>query len=238
VNRRAVILLARKEWRETFNSPMPYVFLVGFFLLMGWFFVSSLFLMGQAGLDEFFGPLPLLLAFFLPAFTMRLFAEEYKSGTVETLATLPLRDAEIVLGKHLSACAFWVLMLGLSALYGAALFVLGRPDAGQLAASFLGALLLGMFYAAAGLFASTLTRSQVVAFLLGFLFCFGFFLAGKAAHFLPGGWGTWLTWFGIDAHYENFLKGVVDTRDVLYLLSGQALFLAAALAAFHRRRFS
>lgn len=230
-------IIAQKEWRESFNSPMPYIFLTVFFLLSGWFFVSSLFLLGQATLEEFFAPLPLLLAFFLPAFTMRLFAEEYKTGTMEVLATLPLRDRDIVFGKYGAALAFWGLMLGLSLFYAALLFALGLPDAGQMAAGYVGAFLLGGLYAAAGLFASSLTRSQVTGFLLGFLFCFILFLLGKTAQFLPGALGAGLTFLGVDAHYESFLRGVVDTRDLIYFLSGQTLFLAGTLASFNTRRW-
>lgn len=92
---------------RVFQFPTPYIALVLFFVIMGWLFTASLFLVGQASLDEFLTPLPLLLAVFLPAFTMRLFAEEYKTGTVETLVTLPLEDAEIVLGKFGAALAIW-----------------------------------------------------------------------------------------------------------------------------------
>jgi ABC-2 type transport system permease protein len=237
VNGAALKLLVKKEWEESFNSPMPYVFLTVFYLIMGWFFISTLFLLGQASLEEFLSPLPLLLVFFLPAFTMRLFAEEYKSGTIELLATLPLRDVEIVIGKFLAAVAMWSLMLGLSLFYAGVISALGSPDIGQIAAGFVGAFLLGGFYCAAGLFASTLTRSQVVGFLLGFLFCFAFFLCGKMAEFLPGLAGGLLAYLGVDSHYESFLRGVIDTRDVLYFLSGQALFLGAALASFNRRRW-
>jgi ABC-type transport system involved in multi-copper enzyme maturation permease subunit len=226
--------LARKEWTESFNAPMPYIFLTVFFLLSGWFFVSSLFVMGQATLEQFFAPMPLLLAFFLPAFTMRLFAEEYKTGTIEVLATLPLRDEEIAAGKYAAALSFWASMLGLSLFYAGLLCLAGRPDLGQAAAGLLGTFLLGALYCSIGLFASALSRSQVVGFLLGFLFCFALFLSGKAAQYVGGPLGSALTFLGVDAHYEPFLRGVVDSRDVVYFLSGAALFWAGTLAAFHR----
>ncbi|MBK6879602.1 MAG: ABC transporter permease subunit [Elusimicrobia bacterium] len=231
------LLLTRKEWKESFNSPTPYIALVLFFVIMGWLFTASLFLVGQASLDEFLTPLPLLLAVFLPAFTMRLFAEEYKTGTVETLVTLPLEDAEIVLGKFGAALAIWGVLLGLSLVYLALLIVLGPPDLGQAAGGFLGALLLGIFYSALGLFASSLSRSQVVGFLLGFLLCFVFFLVGQSAEYLPGLTGRLLSYFGVDRHYQPFLKGIVDTRDVLYFLSGTVLALAGTLASFNSRRW-
>jgi ABC-2 type transport system permease protein len=237
MNGRNVRLLALKELRETLNSPMPYISLAVFFLIQGWFFTAALFLNGQAAMDEFFGVLPLLAGLFLPAFTMRLFAEEFKSGTIETLASLPLRDVEIVLGKFVSVLAAWGATLAIALLYAFLLLVMGSPDPGVLAAAFLGAALLGSFYGAAGLFASSLTKSQVVGFLVGFLFCFFFFLVGKAAQFTPGGTGTLMTFLGVDAHMEAFNRGVVDSRDVLYFLSGTALFLAGTLASYNSRRW-
>jgi ABC-2 type transport system permease protein len=237
VNLRRAWLLTRKEWKESFNAPTPYIAMVLFFVIMGWLFTGSLFLIGQASLDEFLSPLPLLLCVFLPAFTMRLFAEEYKTGTVETLATLPLEDAEIVLGKFGAALAVWGALIALSLVYVALLVALGPPDLGQVAAGLTGALLLGVFYAALGLFASSLTRSQVVGFLLGFLLCFAFYLAGQSADFLPGLFGALLSYLGVGRHYQSFLKGIVDTRDVLYFLSGTVLALAGTLASFNSRRW-
>ena len=230
-------LLTKKEWADSFNSPMPYIVLVLFFLIIGWFFTSALFLEGQANLDNFFGMMPLLLGIFLPAFTMRLFAEEFKTGTIETLATLPLDDSEIVLGKYGAVLSVWLAMMGLSLFYAALLAVLGPPDLGQMAGGFAGAILLGAFYGALGLFASSLTRSQVVAFLLGFLFCFAFFIVGRAADYTPGVPGQLLAFLGVDRHFEGFLKGVADSRDVLYFVSGTVLSLAGTLASFNSRRW-
>jgi ABC-2 type transport system permease protein len=237
VNRRNVFFIVAKEILETLNSPMPYVFLGAFFLLQGWFFTAPLFVNGQAVMDDFFGVLPLTLAFFLPAFTMRLFAEEYKTGTMELLAALPVRDVEIVLGKFASALAVWGGMLVVSLFYPLLLVFLGSPDVGALAAAYVGAALLGGLFVSAGLFASSLTRSQVVGFLVGFLFCFAFFLVGKAAQYTPGWPGAIMTFLGVDAHLTSFFRGVVDSRDVLYFLSGTALFLAGTLASFNSRRW-
>jgi ABC-2 type transport system permease protein len=231
---KAIVL---KEWKESFNSPMPYIFMVAFFLITGWFYFVSLFLGGQATPDEFFAPMPIMLVFFLPAFSMRLFAEEYKTGTVEPLSTMPVRDTDIVIGKYLSVLAMWASVLALSFFYVIVLFVIGKPDIGQVLASYIGLFLLGGLYGAAGLFASSLTRSQVVAFVLGFIFCFAFFLFGKAAQLLGGATGDILVFLGVDIHYGGFLLGVVDTRDVIYFLSAQILFLAATLVSFNSRRW-
>lgn len=234
---RRAALLTSKEWKESFNSPTPYIAFVLYFAIMGWLFIASLFLTGQATLEEFFSPMPLLLGIFLPAFTMRLFAEEYKTGTIETLATLPLEDAEIVLGKFGAALAVWLTMMGLSLTYLVLLIILGPPDLGQTLAGLLGALLLGTFYSALGLLASSFTRSQVVAFMFGFLFCFAFLLIGRSAEFLPGLPGRLLAFLSVETHFAGFLKGLVDLRDVLYFLSGTLLALAGTLVGFNSRRW-
>jgi ABC-2 type transport system permease protein len=232
-----IAAIMKKEWKESFNSPMPYIFMVAFFLITGWFYFASLFLGRQATPDEFFALMPIILVFFLPAFSMRLFAEEYKSGTVEPLSTLPVRDTDIVLAKFFSVLLMWGCVLALSFFYIIVLFVIGKPDVGQILASYIGLLLLGGLYGAAGLFASSLTRSQVVAFVLGFIFCFAFFACGKSAQLVGGTLGAALVFFGVDLHYGGFLLGVIDTRDVIYFLSGQILFLAATLISFNSRRW-
>lgn len=230
-------LIVKKEWKESFNSVLPYVFLGAFFLLLGWFFTGTFFLYNQASLDQFFEPLPVILVFFMPAFTMRLFSEEFRSGTIESLATLPLSDINIVLGKYAAAVLFWGLTLGLSTVYVLLVGALGRPDYGQILAGFLGAFLLGAFYAAIGLFASALTKIQVVAYLLAMLVCFSAFIVGKASQYVGGPAGSLLSFLGVDVHYENFLRGVVDSRALVYFVSGPLLFLGGALAAFHSRRW-
>jgi ABC-2 type transport system permease protein len=236
-SRAKVYALLVKEFKESFNGPTPYLFLTVFFLVTGYLQTSGLFLRGQANVDNLLGILPILLSFFIPAMTMRLFAEEYKTGTVETLATLPLTDVEIVLGKYAAALVLWALALGLAGFHVVLLAAMGRPDLGQAVAGYLGAFLLGALYTAAGLFASSLTRSQVVGFLFGFLFSFGLFLVAQTGQFVPGIPGRLIAFISVNDHYESFLKGLVDTRDVLYFLSGIALFLAGTLAAFNSRRW-
>ncbi len=222
-----VLWVARKEWKETFNSPMPYIVLTLFFLLTGWFFTNSLFLEGKASLDGFFGPLSLILSIFMPAFTLRLFADEFKSGTIETLATLPLTDGDIVGGKFAAALAVWSVGVLLSLYYLMLLVVIGPPDVGQMAAGYGGLFLLGGFFASLGLLGSSFTRSPVVAFLWGFLLCFSFYLLGPASTYVPGLTGQILSFLSVDRHFENFLKGVVDSRDVLFFVSGTGIALGA-----------
>lgn len=217
--------VARKEWKETVNAPMPYIVFSLFFLLTGWFFTGSLFLEGRASLDGFFGPQTLILSIFMPALTLRLFAEEFRSGTIETLGTLPLTDADIVAGKFAAALALWSVGVLLSLYYLVLLIVIGPPDVGQMAAGYMGLFLLGGFFTSLGLFGSSLTRSPVVAFLWGFLLCFSFYLVGPASNYVPGLTGQILSFLSVDRHFENFLKGVVDSRDVLFFVSGTGVAL-------------
>jgi ABC-2 type transport system permease protein len=144
---------------------------------------------------------------------------------------------DIVLGKFGAALAVWGVMMGLSFIYVALLIVLGPPDLGRVLTGFVGIAFLGSFYAGLGLLASSLTRSQVVGFLLGFLFCFAFFLVGKAGQFVPGAPGILMAFLGVDQHMESFMKGVIDSRDILYFLSGIVLSLAGTLVSFNSRRW-
>jgi ABC-2 type transport system permease protein len=226
-------LLTKKEWKESFNSPMPYIVLVLFFLLQGWFFYQLPFLRGPSQPGLFFRNTAPDAWNFFARLDHAPFSEEFKTGTIETLATLPLDDAEIVMGKYGAILSIWLIMVLFSLPYFGILIALGPPDFGQMAGGFFGTILLGAFYGSLGLLASSFTRSQVVGFLLGFLFCFAFFMVGQAADYMPGVPGQLLSFLGVNRHFEGFLKGVVDTRDILYFLSGTFLALTGTLASFN-----
>lgn len=234
---RNIRLLMMKELRAAFNGPTAYILLVVFLLMTGWFFASPLFIMKQATLQELAGILPILFVFLIPAMTMRAIAEELKSGTIELLATLPLKDYEIVLGKYLAILALLGIALGLTGGYPLALAFLGNVDQGHVLGVYLGIGLLGAAFSAMGLFASSLTKNQMVAFIIGFAFCFFFFLVGKMGQWLPPGIGALVDLLGIDRHLEAFVKGVIDTRDLLYFASLMTVFLSAAVAVVSSRRW-
>lgn len=232
-----VARLARKEWAEQANGTLWFLTQGLLLFLLGWAQTSSLFLNGQADLFEYFDVLPFLFAVFMPAFTMRLFAEEYRLGTFDLLAAQPVSDAELVAGKFVAALGG----LGATLLGGHALIVpllyLGRPDVRALEVAFLGAALLGAFFLALGLWASTMTRSQAVALLAGFLLCFTFLGLGPAGRYLAGPVGGGLAFLGVDGHFDSFRRGVIDARDVLYFLSGTAAGLLGAYAGLAGRRW-
>ncbi|MFA5975813.1 MAG: ABC transporter permease subunit [Elusimicrobiota bacterium] len=235
--RHPALTLARKEWATLFNSPATYVIFVFFLLVSGWLFASPLFQFNQSALDTFLRPIPILFTFMIPALTMRSFAEEYRSGTMEYLATLPMEDHQIVLGKYLGAMGLIGALLILTLIYPILLLIIGQPDPGQIVGGYVAVIGLASFFSAIGLWASALTRNQVVAFIIGFAVCFSFFSIDWIANMFPSVVGVWIQTLGIQAHYEALTRGVLDSRDLLYWASGTIFFLAASLAVIHSRRW-
>jgi ABC-2 type transport system permease protein len=235
--RHPILTLARKELSMLFNSPATYVIFVTFLLVTGYLFVAPLFDVNLSVLDSFTKPLPLLLTFVMPALTMRTFSEEFRAGTIEYLSTLPLRDSDVVLAKFLAVMGLTGSLLAFTLVYPALLLMVGRPDLGQMIGSYLSLLGAACFFGAIGLWASSMTRNQVVAFILGFFVCFFFFLLSRVADLMPGALENFVRSWGVEAHFEALSRGVLDTRDLLYWASGTAFFLAACLMSLHSRKW-
>jgi len=232
-----VLTLARKELTILLNSPATYVIGVFFLLITGWLFVSQLFEINQSTLDTFARPLPLIFTFLIPALTMRSFSEEFKTGTIEYIATLPIEDHEIVLGKYLAALGMIGVLVAFTLVYPLVLLVIGHPDIGQLIGTYVSILGLAAFFAAISLWASAFTRNQVVAFIIGFFVCFFFFLLGRAADVLPGVLSAFVRNLSVETHFDALSRGVLDTRDILYWISGAAFFLSACLLVVQSRKW-
>lgn len=227
-----------KELRSFFNSPVAYVILTLFLLISGWFFSSGLFLINQADLRDLVSMvIPLAFLFFVPAITMRVLAEEKKSGTLELLVTLPVRDAEIVLGKFLAALLLLASALLLTFAYPLTLAILGDPDGGAIVGGYLGLLFMGGSYLAIGVFTSGLTQNQIVAFITGFVLMFLFFMLDKVVIFFPGAIASVLEYLSITYHLENIARGIVDSRDVVYFVSVITVFLFLAIRTLESRRW-
>ena len=227
-----------KELRSFFNSAVAYVILTLFLLIAGWFFATSLFLIGQADLRDVFSTvIPLIFLFFIPALTMRLIAEEKKSGTIELLVTLPVRDVEIVLGKYLAAVILLAAALALTFAYPLTISLLGNPDGGALIGGYLGLLLMGGAYLAIGMFTSGMTQNQIVAFITGFVLIFALFMLDKVVMFFPGPIASVLEYASVTYHFENLARGVIDSRDVIYYLSLIILFLFLAVRSLEARKW-
>lgn len=227
-----------KELKSFFNSPVAYVILTLFLLIAGWFFSSGLFLVNQADLRDIFSTvIPLAYLFFIPAITMRLIAEEKKSGTLELLVTLPVRDSEIVLGKFLAALLLLASALLLTFAYPMTLSMLGDPDGGAVLGGYFGLLLMGASYLAIGVFTSGLTQNQIVAFITGFVLIFVFFMLDKVVIFFPGAVASVLEYLSMTYHLENIARGIIDTRDLIYFGSVVLVFLFLAVRTLESRRW-
>jgi len=232
-----ILTLARKELSMMLNAPATYVIAVVFLLVNGWLFVSTLFLMNQSTLDTFVRLLPLIFTFLVPALTMRAFSEEFKAGTMEYLATLPIEDHEIIAGKYLAALGLIGLLVAFTVSFPLILLVVGRPDPGQLLGAYVSILGLASFFAAIGIWASAFTRNQVVAFIIGFFVCFIFYLLSRMADFLPGMLSGFVRDLSVETHFDALARGVLDTRDLLYWASGTLFFLVSTLAVVRSKKW-
>lgn len=229
---------AQKELRSFFNSAVAYVILTLFLLIAGWFFSSSLFLVNQADLRDVFSVIiPLIYLFFIPAITMRVIAEEKKTGTIELLVTMPVRDVEIVLGKYLATLILLATALALTFAYPLTISMLGNPDGGALIGGYLGLLLMGAAYLAIGVFTSGLTPNQIVAFITGFALILVFFMLDKVIVFFPGAVASVLEYASVTYHLENLARGVIDTRDIIYYGTVITLFLFLAVRSLEARKW-
>jgi ABC-2 type transport system permease protein len=216
---RQALSICRKEFNSYFTSPIAYIVIAIFLLVTGWFFFATFFLFNQASLRNFFSLLPSVFAFVVPAVTMRQLAEELNVGSYETLLTLPVAFTDVVLGKFLAAVAFIAAMLVPTLAYPVTVALLGALDWGPVVGGYLGALALGAAFAAIGLFASAVTRNQIVAFIVGLAICFALTLVDQMAIFMPRGFTPVLSYLAADVHFQNVAKGVVDTRDIVYFAS-------------------
>lgn len=216
---RQVPHIFKKEFRTYFVSPIAYIVISIFLIVVGWFFFSTFFLFNQASLRNFFALLPIVFAFVIPAVTMRLFSEEVNVGTYEILLTMPVTFREVVLGKFLAGVAFVAAMLLPTLAYPVTVSLLGDLDWGPVIGGYAGAILLGSAFSAVGLFASSLTRNQIVAFIIGVAICFVLVLIDKILFFLPTPLVGVLEYLGADFHFQNISRGIVDSRDIFYFLS-------------------
>ena len=232
-----VIPIFRREIRSYFNSAVAYVVIVVFLAILGWFFTSNLFLANIASLRVVFELVPLMFLFFVPAVTMRLLAEEKKSGTLELLTTKPVRDVEIVLGKFLAAWVLLAVTLAPTLLYLFTIISIGSIDIGPVITGYLGLLLMGGVYIGIGLLASSLTENQIVAFILSFLAVLALFLMDKMLIYVPEGFASTLEFLGIDYHFSNIVRGVIDSRNIIYFGSLLGFSLLLTTVSLERRKW-
>ncbi len=215
-----ILTIFKKELKTYFVTPIAYIVISIFLLIMGWLYFSTLFLNGQANMNQFFSLLPITFAFIIPAITMRLFSEELNIGSYEILVTLPVTFRDIILGKFMAAVAFISVMLSPTIIYALTVSFLGNLDWGPVIGGYLGAILLGATFSSIGIFASLLTRNQVIAFIIGMAICFSLtLLTDFILYFIPNAIVGFLQYFSANFHFQNIAKGVINSRDILYFIT-------------------
>ncbi len=228
-----LMTIFRRELGVYFNSAIAYIFLIVFAMVTCGLYMLSFFLIGRVEMRGFFGMLPMILIVFVPAITMRLWAEDRKAGTYELLLTFPMRTLHLVLGKFLASFVFYLLGLAATLPVPVMLAILGEPDWGPILGGYFGSILCGAFFISVGTFISGISKDQIVAFVLAMVVCFAFYMMGTpfvAAQ--VDGWtgglqlGTRvLSFVAMTQHFDSVEKGLIDLRDVIYFVAMTALFL-------------
>jgi ABC-2 type transport system permease protein len=208
-----------------------------YLVLAGYFFTVILLFTKEASLTGAFYNIVITLLFIIPLITMRLFAEERKLGTLEILLTRPVKDFEIVLGKFLAATAFFIAMLTTSLAYVAILFKYGKPDIGPLITGYLAVLLVGMAFIALGIFASTLTENQIIAAVISFALILLMWVLNWASGQLGTEQGGLLSYLSLSYHFDDFIRGIIDLKAIVFYLSFIIFWLFAAFKSIEVRKW-
>lgn len=246
----------KKEMRLYFTSPIAWVILTIFLLIIGYFFyaIFSFFTLASmqsamnpamardlnvsdSVLRPLFSNMTVILLLLIPLVTMRLFAEERRAGTIELLLTYPVRDGAVLIGKYLAALAMYGLMLVCTLVYPILVFYFARVEWGPLATGYLGLLLMGATFLAVGVFASSLTENQIVASIVTFGVLLIFWVIGWSADYAGGPWGRVLSHLSLLDHFDSFAKGVLDTKDIIYYVDFTIVALFLTLRSLEARRW-
>ncbi len=241
-----MLTIAKREFRSYFDSPLAYVVICLSFCALGvlFFIMSAFWQVDRASLEKLFDWFPLLLCVLVvPVLTMRLLAEEKRTGTLEMLITLPVKDSDVILGKYLGAFGLVLTLIAATVIYPLAMFWwpwnLGPIDGRALWAGYLGLILLSAAAVAIGLLVSSLTESQAVAFFITFIVLVLLWWVLGAAGKLVGGWpGEALNYISFERRLDGFTKGLIDTRDLIFFLSIAVLALILAFRALERRKWA
>ena len=234
--------IAKKELSSYFDTLIAYIMLavfLGFSGFFTWLYGSDIFLVGQASLQSFFGVAYWTLFFFAPALTMRLLAEENNTGTIELLLTKAVTDWQVVLGKFTGCLLLICIALAATLPYYVTISQLGSVDHAAIWCGYLGIILMSASYVSIGLFCSSITRNQIVAFLLALLVgIFFHIIFSVLAGNVKGVLGVIFDYIGIASHYEAITRGVIDSKDMVYFFSFIFLGLLATEAVLSRRNIT
>ncbi len=246
----------KKEMRLYFTSPIAWVILTICLFIAGYFFYSIFAFFTLASMQSAMNPamardlnvtdsvlrplfsnISVILLLLMPLVTMRLFAEERRSGTIELLLTYPVRDGAVLIGKYLAGLTLYAIMLALTLFYPLLVAYFARVEWGPLATGYLGLLLMGATFLGVGIFASSLTENQIVASIITFGVLLIFWVIGWSSDYLGGTWGRVLSHLSLIEHFDSFAKGVLDTRDVLYYVDFTIVALFLTLRSLEARRW-
>ncbi len=234
-----ILTIYKKELRSFFTSPMAYVFLVVFALVNGYFFTNTFFLYNQSDMRSLFGIVPLVYLFFIPAVSMGLISREKSLGTLEIITALPIRERDIVIGKYLAGLSLILVALFTTSIHYITLYNVGTTiDHGAVFTGYLGLVLLGGVYTAVGVFSSSLTENQVIAFIVGIAIVLVFFLMDKLLMFVPASLAGIVQYMSTEFHLSNIARGVIDTRNLVYFGSVIGFFLFMTTRVLEARKWS
>ena len=232
-----ILTILRKELNSYFNSPIAYLVMAFFGLIAGYFFYVYVAIFVERGMQSqmmgrgmpmdvnewvirpLLSNLSVIGLFLIPMLTMRLFAEEKRTGTIELLATSPVRDIEVIIGKWLAAVVLYACVLCISGLSVASLYLYGKPDLAPILTGYLGLLLQGASLLAIGTFISTTTRNQIIAAFVTFAVCLLLWVLDWVSAYETAAWAKVIGYMSVITHFEPFSKGVLDTKDVIFYLS-------------------
>jgi len=259
MNFRNINLILKRELNAYFSSLTAYVVIIMFLLMTGYFFYNLLATFSvvsfQAQTDPMlakqyqllninetvvrplFGSISIIMLLLAPLLTMRLFAEEKKTGTIELLLTFPINDIDVVLGKYLACFTVLLTMILLSTTYPIMLIILGEPEVMPIITGYLGLILLGAAFISLGIFTSSLTENQIVSASISFGGLFFFWLISYSVALVSAGFGQVLRYISINEHIESLSKGVMDSEDIIYYLCFIVLFLFFTLRSLETKRW-
>ena len=236
---KAIWIISKRELQSFFDSLIAYILIVAFLAISGfftWLYGSDVFFIGQATLQPFFSIAYWTLFFFIPALTMRMIAEERRSGTIELLLTKSVNDWQVVLGKFLACFILIAIALALTLPYYISIASIGPIDHGAVWTGYLGMLLLSMVFISIGLFASSITNNQVVAFLLAlFIGIFFLIIFDVLSTSFTGWFANLYSYLSLSTHYESISRGVIDSKDLIYFFSITVFGLVLAEISLSKR---
>ncbi len=234
-----IFTIFKKELKSFFTSPMAYIFLIVFALINGYFFNIQFFLINESDMRVLFNIVPLVYLFFIPAVSMGLISREKNIGTIEIISTLPIDEKDIVIGKYLAGLSLILIGLCVTLIhYINLIFVGSNIDHGAVFTGYLGLVLLGGVYTAIGLFASSLTENQVIAFIIGIGLVLVFFMMDKLLFFFPSSMTGIIQYLSTDFHLSNMSRGVLDTRNIIYFGSVIGFFLTITTRVLESRKWT